>query len=194
MGKQVSSRFNNTNTNRSIQLNQTVIKSTKYYKQLDLSELSAVFDDTIPYYYHNFGVLVSHFLKNPKLKANFHLVGQSNKPGLDAPFVAIIEHKKFPILAHQWHPEKHAGEKGPGFQFIDRSRRTLTLYSRLFRVLLDAVRHLAKPLETKPQLNGYLAGYTDAVQTLYTGSDRIYVSYRTLFDAELGPNVNTETD
>lgn len=171
-----------------------MIPKTKYYKQLNLETLKAVVEDNVPYYYHNFGILVSHFLKNPLLKANFHLIGTSTKQGLDSPFVAIIEHKKYPILAHQWHPEKHAGEKGPGFQFIDRSRRTLQLYSKLIRVLVDSVRHLAVPLESRPQLNGYLAGYTDAIQTLYTGSDRIYISYRTLFDAELGPNVNTETD
>lgn len=161
-------------------------QQTKIFKSLNAEDMDDVFADGYLYYYHNFGIQTKFFKSNKDVMKSFHLVGTTSKPGLMDSFVASIEHKEYPFIANQWHPEKNANEKGYKYRFLDHSRKTIRFLNSITQVLVDKLREKAKPLDEIPQvLDSFLAWSFDQVQTNYTGNDRIYIVPRVLEDHEL---------
>lgn len=167
-----------------------VIKSeyqaTKLFKSLNAEDMNDVFREGYLYFYHNFGILTKFFKRNPDAMKNFYLIGTTNKAGLADSFVSSIEHKVYPFMANQWHPEKNGNEKGYKYRFLDHSRKTIRFLNSISRLMIDKLRETAKPLDSLPPVvESFLAWSFDPVQTNYTGSDRIFIVPRVLEDHEL---------
>lgn len=182
----ITDRFNDLSANRSIAVSDDAYQATKLFKGLNAEDMRDVFADGYLYYYHNFGIQTKFFQRNQDAMKNFYLVGTSSKVGLVDSFVASIEHKVYPFMANQWHPEKNANEKGYKYRFLDHSRKTIRFLNSISRLMIDKLRETAKPLDSLPPvIESFLAWSFDPVQTNYTGNDRIYIVPRVLEDHEL---------
>ena len=179
-------RFNDLYFNRTIQVDEQAIQKTKIFKELVKSDLDFVFKEGYLFYYHNFGIQTAFFKRNRDMEEAFHLIGTTSKDKLKDSFVACIEHKEYPIMANQWHPEKNANEKGYKYKFLDKSRRTIKFLNSFTKKLIDKIRHKAKPLAHLPRIvESFLAWSFDPVQTNYTGNNRIFIVPRILQDHEM---------
>lgn len=60
------------------------------------------------YFFHNFGFSLEEFMSKKHLADNYYPVATYKRDPKKSPkqFVAIIEHKKYPFFALQFHPEK----------------------------------------------------------------------------------------
>lgn len=179
-------RFNDLYFNRSIKVDESAYEKSNLFKGLERSDLDDVFNGGYLFFYHNFGIQTGFFKKNKDMEEAFHLVGTTNKEKLSDSFVSCIEHKKYPVMANQWHPEKNANEKGYKYKFLDKSRRTIKFLNTFTKKLLDSIRTKAKPLtELPPIVESFVSWSFDPVQTNYTGNNRIFIVPRIYEDHEL---------
>lgn len=67
--------------------------------------IEALKNEKITYNYHHDGVYPESFEENEVLRENYNLIATTtDRKGVE--YAAIIEHKRYPIYAHQSHPEK----------------------------------------------------------------------------------------
>ena len=57
----------------------------------------------VSYFNHHYGFTLANFRKNQKLQRDFDVVATYDRHG--DKFVAIVQHKKYPIIGTQFHPE-----------------------------------------------------------------------------------------
>lgn len=58
----------------------------------------------LAYFSHHWGFEVSEFMRVPELRQNFNVIAYYQKG--DKRIVAAVQHKEYPIIATQFHPEK----------------------------------------------------------------------------------------
>ena len=169
-----------------MQYEEELIAASQFFSKLDLQDVKWLFDSGFIYFNHNFGINTQHFLDNPELKSQFLLIGTTKKPELADSFVSIIEHVKFPFIAHQWHPEKPAHEKGPAYVYLDQSSRNIRIMNELLLVVVDSCRETAVDLQTlPPTVHAFLSTSMQTIQTTFTLSDKVYTARRFLNDQEI---------
>lgn len=115
-----------------------------FWNKVGLSLAKSVFKQNSIYYTHSCGIRSSSFLKNSKLTKDYNLLGTSvSKHGVE--FVACIEHKKYPIVANQWHPEKNLYERGPLYEIVDRNHVPVELMQKIASKFVQEIREKGKP-------------------------------------------------
>ena len=67
------------------------------------------------FFFHNYGVVLGDFVTNEKLINNYYPVAifKMDETKMPYRFIAAIEHKRYPIFALQFHPEKILYETSP---------------------------------------------------------------------------------
>lgn len=82
------------------------LSKSRLYKNIPQNILNAIQKENITFNSHHDGVLPGTYSKYPALQDYMVLaVSYDNKK---VEYAATIEHKKYPIYAHQYHPEKNA--------------------------------------------------------------------------------------
>ena len=121
---------------------------SRFWRQVGLELARQVFKRESIYYTHECGTRTGTFKKNAKLSSQLNLLATSkSKHGVE--FVACVEHKKYPIIANQWHPEKNLYERGQLYHFLDRSEDAVELMHRMAINFVKEIREKGKPKQIR---------------------------------------------
>ena len=92
------------NIRRPIRFNDETYESSMFKEILSPSIKDYLESKDVNYFNHHYGFTVKNFKKNKGLHDNFNVVASYQRNG--EKYVAIIQHKKYPIIGTQFHPEK----------------------------------------------------------------------------------------
>jgi len=119
--------------------------NSKFWNELDQELVTHVFEKDGVLFLNECCVQIDDF--NKYLASQFELVATSTtKNGID--FVAIMEHKQYPIFTVQWHPEKIQYEKLANFSYLNRTPSLLRLMRDLITLLVEKTKPQAQPLSS----------------------------------------------
>ena len=134
-------------TAHSVQLLPEFDKSP-FWKEVGFDLAKRVFARDSIYYTHSCGIRTTSWKNNPILMKEYNLLGTSvAKNGIE--FVANIEHKKYPIVSNQWHPEKNPYERGHLYHFLDRSSDATTLMTKIAAKFVNPIREKGAPKDVR---------------------------------------------
>lgn len=125
--------------NHSVALNSTALKQSKLWNFMPFDKLNEVLSRSVMYFTHSCGIKPEHFISSPRISSNFLLIGKS-KTLKGVEFVSMIEHKNYPILGSQFHPEKTQFENRLSYSFMDRSAESIYFCFKLINSLVNSVR------------------------------------------------------
>jgi gamma-glutamyl hydrolase len=132
---------------------------SEFWNSVGLSLASTAFKSNSIYFTHTCGIRTTSFNKNLNLTSQFELLTTAaNKNGTE--FVASMEHKKYPIVANQWHPEKNMFERGKIYDFVDRSNTLLEMTQAMISKFVQKIRVKGKPRQYSdidPRLRKYFS-------------------------------------
>lgn len=172
--------------NHSLQVNATAVASSYYWSQFDSDTLANVTSSNTFFYYHEFGITPAGFFANPILADSYLMIGTSaDMRGQQ--FVGSIEHKKYPFLANQWHPEESVYTRLPGNQFLDRSSQNVQFMTDFIQNVVNSVRDqgtVPSP-NIDPLIWSLASSETQSLLNVYDGTERIYFERRIKTDAEI---------
>lgn len=151
-------------------------ESSEFWNHVGIERAKSVFATKSIYYTHSCGIRTTSFNKNAKLTENFNLLAtSSSKKGIN--FVASMEHKKYPFIGNQWHPEKNLFERSLSYGFVDRGRPVLDLSQRLIATMTQNIRTKGNPRQFKdldPEVKRYFVSNQVPVIMGMTTYERIY--------------------
>ena len=162
----------------------------------DKDKLKKVFDAGLIYYLHDLGVSYETLQKEEfkKVRDELLILGYSqtgqNHDGVK--FVALIEHKKYPIFGVQFHLEYAQFERGPGYEKVDRSQDIFDLSYSVAEAFVDSVRHYGNPknFEEIPEwLKVHFSHHMLTLPSFYVKNEKVYIQprlYAEIPDAPLG--------
>lgn len=131
----------------SVQPNEDFAKS-RFWTAVGIDKARHVFETDSVYYTHSCGIRPATFAAHKGLNDSFTVLGlSSSKKGV--PFVALIEHKKYPFVANQWHPEKTLFERNALYDFVDRSDEAADLMRAIILKFVAQIRQKGAPRESK---------------------------------------------
>lgn len=155
-------------------------ESSPYWTAVGLDLAKRVFETDSIYYTHECGTRVSTFQNSAILKEHLNLLASSkSKSGIE--FVACVEHKKYPIIANQWHPEKNLYERGQLYQFLDRSEDATNLMYRMAVKFVGGIREKGSPKAIKdidPLVKEYFASSRVSETLPLSFYERVYTFQR----------------
>jgi gamma-glutamyl hydrolase len=178
----LSCGFNDLMRDHPIVKNETNFQTSSFWTSLNQNNLNYVFDNGFVFYDHNCGISPKSYFANQNLTENTKLLATSfTDAGVE--FVTMLEDKKYPFYATQWHPEKNMFERGPAYAFLDKSTPTVQFLSDIIQTLIDKVRQTAKPLSDIPKsIWPYFSIYQTPLMVTYANYERIYLQQRFLSD------------
>ena len=122
--------------------------NSKFWTRVGIDLAKQVFSTESTYFTHLCGLRPEHFLQNSKLSSSFNLLATSKtREGIE--FVSSIEHKKYPFIANQFHPEKNLYNGEDLYDFMDRNRPALGLSQKICSKFVQMIRENGKPRESK---------------------------------------------
>lgn len=175
--------FEDEHKNHTIKINEIGLKESKIWSSLyTREEINRIFDNQIVYYTHHCGFTPKDFLGHKTLPQDYHLIGTStNDKGVE--FLASIEHKKYPIIGNQWHPEKNQFERTDLYSFLDRSVNTVMFMSKMISGIVEKVRPTAKAYSEIPAaIKPYFSVYRNSEALAIFSYERIYTFERNSYD------------
>jgi len=122
--------------------------SSPFWQRVGIDLAKKVFATDSIYYTHSCGIRDTSFLKSKRLTDAYTLLGTSVSRN-NIKFVACVEHKKYPIIGNQWHPEKTLFERGKLYEFLDRSDDATELMQRIISRFVHMVREKGSPKNSK---------------------------------------------
>lgn len=156
---------------------QSVLEKSKLWNDLDQTNLEYVFNNGYVLYDHNCGFTPDAFNKSDAFKKGF-VVGTSTADN-GKEFVSIVEDKKYPFFASQFHPEKNQFERVEVNSFLDKSTETISFLSQIIQTLVDRVRSNASSYNNIPEtLLPYFSTLHTPLLTYWTHFERMYVMNR----------------
>ena len=131
-------RASNENETKKVYLSKEAFKSNLNlifsYKELrDFSK------EPLFYYHHSYGYEKKDVEENPFFKANLRALG-FNTDDNNKEILAIFEHKKYPFIGWQFHPEKIQFEHNDNF-IINRDRKAVEINSRFSSIFHRFLRY-----------------------------------------------------
>ena len=137
--------FDNLNKQRRIDVDTGVLENTKYLKDMGSEETKYVLESQGVTFYHRCGVSFEDFVKH--LDTVFHLVGKFDMPEKEVTLVALIEHKKYPFIGQQFHPES------PLYQIKVKHNREIRSLKYHKLLLGNLLRHSASDIKVLKDLS-----------------------------------------
>ena len=163
------------NTAHSVQTNVNFDKS-HFWGMVGLDRAKKVFQTDSVYYTHSLGIRLTSWQKNKLLMDNFEVLATSNtKVGIT--FVALVEHKKYPFVANQWHAEKTLFERGQLYSFLDRSDEAAELMRNVALAFIRGIRTKGNPRTLKEipeSIKEFFASHRVAEALPLNSYERIY--------------------
>lgn len=135
--------YADTDTNHTIHPTAAYSQS-KIWNKLDKTLVDKAWNNGYLYYSHNCGFDPKRLEQNPEFAKEAIITATSiSKNGKT--FVAMVEHKKYPFFANQWHAEKTQFERiGP--TWLSRDADTTRFTSEFIMTVVDQVRQYAAQL------------------------------------------------
>jgi len=170
--------FDDKNTTHKVLLNDYFWKS-KFFAHLNSyvskKTLEETFNNERSYYFHSEGFTPTHFNSYAKLKDEMHILATSkNAKGQE--FVAMVEHKKYPIYMTQFHPEKTQFEKRSAYKNLDRSPGTIQTMSSFAFKLTELARPRSAIYQNIPEfIQKNFPYYNHAINSPVQSFERIYI-------------------
>lgn len=149
--------FDDCDTNHPVKITPDFEKS-KIWNLLDQKVCAAALETGNLYYTHNDGFIPEKLAADELFQENCMITGTSvSKHGVE--FVALVEHKKYPFFAHQYHPEKTQFERiGP--VWLKRDPNSIRFVFDFITTIVDQVRKYGKALvNIDPITRSYFDAY-----------------------------------
>jgi len=124
------------------------IDKSIFWTKVGLELAKKVFQTDSLFYTHSCGIRVTSFLNSKRLTDAYTLLG-SSVSRTNIRFVGSIEHKKYPIIGNQWHPEKNLFERSQLYSFLDRSDEATELMQRIAAQFVQLAREKGSPRNVK---------------------------------------------
>jgi gamma-glutamyl hydrolase len=185
--------LNDSHIDHPIILNETAFISSKFFSKLDQSIMRGVLNKPAMYYSHNLGIRYDT-LKLPEFLRIYDevLLLGSSKTGIHhdgSEFVAMIEHKRYPIYGVQYHPEKIMFERQNHYWFMDRSTESLILSNDIIATFVDIARETSKQYPSIPDwFKPHIATYWTPINTGNSNFESMYVLPRYYAIVQPQPN------
>lgn len=161
-------------------INETAFQSSKFFAKLNQERLRKVFNNGYMYFSHDLGIRYDT-LRMPEFQRIYKevlMIGYS-KTGVHhdgTQFVSTIEHKRYPIYAVQYHPEKMLFERQHPYGFMDRSSDSLSLSHDMAATFVDVARETAKHYTDIPDwMKPHIASYWTPINTAYSHFEKMYI-------------------
>ena len=167
----------NENESRKVHLTKKAYKSKLklVFSNQDLDE----FSKNLFYFHHSLGYEKTDIINNPYFRANLNALGFTiNDQGRK--ILSIFEHKKYPFIAWQFHPEKIQFEHNDTFR-INRSRESIYINSK-FSGIFGELLKFETPKINYNEVFELRRGIYD--RFLYDGNDESY--FFTFFEFNQG--------
>lgn len=151
---------------------------SKIFSLFDQTRVDSVFAKGSFYYEHNCRITVPDF--NSKLSDKFLLTGTA-KTDKGEEFVTLVEHRKYPIFAQQFHPEKSQFERDEPVGFLDRDLLSLRFMRDYVFKFVDMVKETSRSIDNVPDFIKsyfYLYHEEERFSGLYFESAYVTQSYR----------------
>lgn len=155
-------------------------KESKFFSKLDQKILRTTFEKGSVYYAHDLGFDYTTLAKPEfsKVKEDLLILGHSFSD-TNLKFVAFFEHKKYPVYATMFHPEKVLFERGEIYRFLDRSTEALDFSADVAESFVELARANSREYSSFPTwLKPFFSSFWTPVQTFSTNFERIFVMPR----------------
>lgn len=158
-------------------------KSSRFFSKLN----TEIFSKNRVYYWHGFGVNPEN-LKLPKYdklreEVNFLGTSRQGENHDQIELETLLEHKKYPIFATQFHPEKAQFERGDQIRFLDRSPEFIRFSFEMALNFVEIARSGMKHDRIDPEwIKPFFSFYLTPTLTQYAGFEQTYVMPR-LYDS-----------
>lgn len=146
---------------------------SKIWHKLDKDIVNAGLSEGNLYYSHGSGFRPRDLLNNPTFNANCIITATSiAKDGTE--FAAMVEHRKYPFFANQWHPEKTQFERlGP--IWLTRDSATTRFTADFIMTVVDQIRQYGKPLSAVDALTrAYFEVYQVPQRAAWEDFEQVY--------------------
>jgi len=174
--------FDDENVVHSIQTNEN-FPNSQFWKEVGIDKARHVFETDSVYYTHHCAIRPATFAAHKGLNEGFNILGLStSKNGV--PFVALIEHKKYPFVANQWHPEKTLFERNAQYDIVDRSDEAADLMRWVIFRFVAQIRQKGAPRESKDipaSVKQFFASNRVAEALQLSSYERVYTFQRYRF-------------
>ena len=172
--------MNDKRTDHPIVIDESEMQKSTFFSKISKQYRDYVFSHGFMYYSHNFGIYMDALATAPynKLKDELLILGYSqlgqNHDGKK--FLALAEHKKYPLYLVQFHPEKTQFERGQHYHFLDRSAPTMNFAIECANLFVDIAREDAKPYKSIPDwIKPHFSQYFTPINSFYVGFERVYL-------------------
>lgn len=142
--KVITCGYDNLSKNRSVTILPAALSKTAYLSTLSLADMRYTLEEQGIFFFHKCGVSAADL---PKFTSEFHLVGTADLPDKNATIVALIEHKTYPFVGMQFHPEANAFHR---YGTHNREKRSLRYHRRSLAGLVQLAASKAKPIDELP--------------------------------------------
>jgi gamma-glutamyl hydrolase len=131
-----------------------------FWKTMDQTLVDSALKTGHLYYSHNCGFRVSSLTNSRAFRNNAYILGTSvSKTGKE--FVGMVEHKHYPFVANQYHPEKTQFER-LGATFLPRDPITMQFVSEFIMTIVDHTRPFSKNIG---DVDGSIKAYWEIYHT-----------------------------
>ena len=178
--KVLTAGFNDKYQSHPVVVDPAVWPQSRFFSKLKKEVTAATFEQGHVYYWHTWGIRYES-LDEPQyahLKDELLILAHSREGAQHdgQKFVALFEHRKYPIYGSQFHPEKLQYEANASNGFLDRSATSLKFVIELIHQFVDEARAEAKTYSDIPEwIKPYFSFMNTAALTGYDGSERSYV-------------------
>lgn len=178
----LQSGFQNDQAARAMKYDPDAIAQSRIWRKLDPALLATVLSQDSLFYWHSYGITPTWLAANPSLAEQFRVIGTSvDSRGTE--FVASVEHKVYPFIGNQWHPEETIYGRIPGSAFLERSSQAVQFMRSLILETVDEVRARASQYgDISDILFSMFASVAAPRLNLLDGSERMYFERRITSD------------
>lgn len=172
--------FDDKSVNHPILVDEKEFAKARFFSQIPKEINDKVYGIGTMYYWHLDGIKSEDLEKEEHQDIHKELIFPAHSYTGELhdklKFVALTEHRKYPIWGTQYHPEKTLHETGKKHHFLDRSKFSTKYTQGLARNFIDLAREKAKPLGECPEwLKIYFADLHVPINIMATGYEKCFL-------------------
>jgi len=146
----------------------------RFWKLMDQDLVDTAFKTGNLYYSHNCGFHPEVILSSSAFNQNMNLLATS-MTDYHKTFAALVEHKKYPFIGQQFHPEKTLFDKYET-SWLPRDPVTKKFTSEIIFTLVDQVRKYAVEFDKVPSfVQKYMEPFLDSMRPPYDFFQEVYL-------------------
>lgn len=153
-GGKILSNGQDDHLDHNVEIEQTELRESKFFSKIDNDLMNEALGQYGSYYSHDWGVTIETLTGTKYKKAHdqFLWLGYSEvvHENKTIKFLAMTEHRKYPIYGVQFHLEKVAFERAPKMAFMDRSTASIQVSYEIASTFAELMMPTARPYSEFP--------------------------------------------